>query len=45
MPSKSRKTGSSDYGLEISSLADSEEEEDDAYMNLMAMDQGSLTER
>lgn len=41
--SKSRKTGSSssDYGLEISSLADSEEDIDDddtAYMNLMTMD-------
>lgn len=34
---KSRKTGSSDYGLEITSMADSEEDDED-YMNLMTMD-------
>lgn len=34
--SKSRKTG--DYGLEISALVDSEEDDDDAYLDLMSMD-------
>lgn len=46
IPNKSRKTGNIDYGLEISSLVDSDEDDDDDtdYMSLMNSSRGMISE-